>query len=52
MWLLVHSDGKLTGIDGMLLEELAKRTGIKYLFEKSKNLFVGMTDAVTINYVY
>ncbi len=47
-WLKVHPDGKLTGIDGILLEELARRTGIKYLFEKSKNSFVGMTDAVII----
>ncbi len=48
MWLKVHPDGRLTGIDGVLLEELAKRTGIKYSIEKSKKSFVGMTNAVKI----
>ncbi len=45
-WLKVHPDGRLTGIDGILLTALAKQTGIKYVIEKSKKLFVGMTEAV------
>ncbi len=48
MWLKVHPDGRLTGIDGVLLEELAKRTGITYSIEKSQKSFVGMTNSVKI----
>ncbi len=47
-WLRFNSDGTLGGIDGEILDELAKRVKINYSFQASRNYnYVGMEKAVT-----